>query len=403
MSKNLPQGWKRVKLGDVVKLEGGYAFKSSEFVENQLPIIRIGNITEKGIELDYSVCYTSDFQQVDKYKIINGDILIAMSGATTGKLAMYNVDTLALLNQRVGRFSILDRRLLNNKFLMYILKSKNVQRKIIFMASGCAQPNISGKQLESIEFNLPPLKEQERIVSILERAEGAISKREECNRLLDELVKSRFIELFGSPATNPMGWNIDVIGSVVKSITAGWSANGEVREKRENEKAVLKVSAVTQGYFKPNEYKVIDNSVEIKKYIYPQKGDLLFSRANTREMVGATCIIHKDYPDLLLPDKLWKVLFNDRVNVFYMKYILSESSIRAKFSASSTGTSGSMYNVSMDKFKCIEIPIPPIELQNQFEYFTKQVDKLKFEMQSSLEELQNNFNSLMQRAFNGEL
>lgn len=191
--------------------------------------------------------------------------------------------------------------------------------------------------------------------------------------------------MFGDPTGNPKGWNKDTIGSVVKSITAGWSTNGEAREKREGEKAVLKVSAVTQGYFKEDEYKVISDDVDIKKYVFPEKGDLLFSRANTREMVGATCIIHKDYPDLLLPDKLWKVLFVDKVNVFYMKYILSESSIRAEFSAKSTGTSGSMYNVSMDKFKNIETPVPPIELQNQFTDFVKQVDKLKFEMQKSLE------------------
>lgn len=85
-------------------------------------------------------------------------------------------------------------------------------------------------------------------------------------------------------------------------------------------------------------------------------------------------------------------MFIDSVNVFYMKYILSEPSIRAEFSAKSTGTSVSMYNVSMDKFKNIEIPVPPMELQNQFANFVKQVDKLKFEMQKSLEEIENNFN-----------
>lgn len=85
-------------------------------------------------------------------------------------------------------------------------------------------------------------------------------------------------------------------------------------------------------------------------------------------------------------------MFIDSVNVLYMKYILSEPSIRAEFSAKSTGTSGSMYNVSMDKFKNIEIPVPPMELQNQFANFVKQVYKLKFEMQKSLKEIENNFN-----------
>jgi len=87
----------------------------------------------------------------------------------------------------------------------------------------------------------------------------------------------------------------------------------------------------------------------IKKYVTPEKGDLLFSRANTREMVGATAIVKEDYPSLILPDKLWKIKFRDNVNVFYMKYVLSSKSVRNQFSVVSTGTSGSMYNASIDR------------------------------------------------------
>jgi Restriction endonuclease S subunits len=183
--------------------------------------------------------------------------------------------------------------------------------------------------------------------------------------------------MFGDPVINQNNFDYKSIGEVTKSITAGWSANGESRIKQQNEKAVLKVSAVTQGYFRPDEYKVINSNEPIKKYIFPRKGDLIFSRANTREMVGATAIIEQDHPDLILPDKLWKILFKDFVNVYYMKFILSTPAIRAEFSVQATGTSGSMYNVSMEKFKSISIPIPPIELQNQFAAFVQQVDKLK--------------------------
>lgn len=139
------------------------------------------------------------------------------------------------------------------------------------------------------------------------------------------------------------------------------------------------MSAVTKGYFRPEECKVLDDQKNIKKYVYPEKGDLLFSRANTREMVGATAIIKRNYPELILPDKLWKIRFISITNVYYMKYILSSRKIREKFSACSTGTSGSMYNVSMDKFQTIEIPMPPIELQNEFASFVQEVDKLKLQ------------------------
>ena len=190
--------------------------------------------------------------------------------------------------------------------------------------------------------------------------------------------KSRFVEMFGDPEQNPLEWPIKKLAAVVSSITAGWSANGEARPRKAGEKAVLKVSAVTQGFFKPDEYKVIPADLEIKKYVYPKKGDLLFSRANTRELVGATAVIEEDYPELLLPDKLWKVLFTNEMDVYYAKHILSTHAIRKVFSSQSTGTSGSMYNVSAEKFRETLIPVPPIMLQREFAAFVAQVDKSKF-------------------------
>ena len=145
--------------------------------------------------------------------------------------------------------------------------------------------------------------------------------------------------------------------------------------------------------------KVLDNQSNIKKYIYPQAGDLLFSRANTREMVGATAVVTKDFPEHILPDKLWKIRFVEAANVWYMKYILSSKSIRSIFSSMSTGTSGSMYNVSMEKFKSIKIPLPPLVLQNQFAAFVEQTDKSKLTISGTLTELETLKDSLMQQYF----
>lgn len=401
MSKKLPEGWKECKLGDVGKIHTGNTplTKNEEFYSsNDIMFVKPDDFIEGKINIiNTSKAYLSNIGAKKGRFIPKGSLLVTCIGIL-GKVGIIEKD--CCFNQQINAI-VPNRDIVIPEYMAYyILKNRYT---LDSMASGAVVPMINKTQFSNIKIYLPPLEEQKRIVSILERAEDAIRKRQESNRLLDELVKSKFIEMFGDPITNLNNWDIETIGSVVKSITAGWSVNGESRVKMEDEKAVLKVSAVTQGCFKSDEYKVIDKDVEIKKYVFPEQGDLLFSRANTRELVGATCIIHKDYPDLLLPDKLWKILFVDRVNVFYMKYILSESSIRAKFSANSTGTSGSMYNVSMDKFKNIEIPVPPREIQDRFADFVKQVDKLKFKMENSLEELKNNFNSLMQRAFNGEL
>lgn len=365
-----------MRLGNVAKVQGGYAFKSTAFINAGTPIIRIGNLDGEKVIVDKEICYPEKFwEEHPEFRINNGDILIAMSGATVGKIGVYEPVEKALLNQRVG--NILPKKNILKSYIYYYCMSPVFRRSIEENAFGCAQPNISAKQIEEFNINVPSIAEQEKAIKVLGKTLNIIRNRKKQLEDLDNLIKSRFVEMFGDPISNPNNFAYKSIGEVTKSITAGWSANGEARIKQPHEKAVLKVSAVTQGFFKPDEYKVIDTNELIKKYVFPQKGDLLFSRANTREMVGATAIIEQDYPDLILPDKLWKILFENTVNVYYMKFILSGPAIRAEFSAQSTGTSGSMYNVSMDKFKGIGIPIPPIELQDLFATFVQQVDKLK--------------------------
>lgn len=255
------------------------------------------------------------------------------------------------------------------------------------------------RNLTDVLIEMPNNEIQKRVVEILDKEQQIIKARKKQLEELDNLIKARFIEMFGDPHVNPLKWEKAKIGHTISLCESGWSGNGKQRERKAEEIAVLKVSAVTKGFFIPEECKVLDDQNNIPKKVTPQEGDLLFSRANTREMVGATAIVKGNYPNIILPDKLWKIQFKDRTNVFYMKYILSSAEIRGKFSEVSTGTSGSMYNVSMEKFKGIMIPLPPIDIQNQFADFVHQVDKSKVAVQRSLDESQLLFNSLMQKYF----
>ena len=267
------------------------------------------------------------------------------------------------------------------------------------MTGSAGQKRVPKTFLENYQIDIPSLDEQDRITAQLDKVSDLIAKRQAQLDKLDLLVKSKFMEMFGDVETNPMNWPTSTIGAVVDSIEAGWSGNGTQREKQPGEIAVLKVSAVTKGYFIPSECKVLDDQENIKKYVFPQKGDLLFSRANTREMVGATAVISEDYPELILPDKLWKIRFIDGINVHYMKQVLSSKSVREKFSAASTGTSGSMYNVSMDKFKQIKIPVPPADSQDNFSQFVEQTERMKNYIASSLDKLETMKKALMQEYF----
>lgn len=255
------------------------------------------------------------------------------------------------------------------------------------------------KWVKALDFKIPSSVEQNHVVEVLDKVTELISLRKQQLARLDELVKARFFEMFGEISDNSMNWDCFTIGKLISTIESGWSGNGKQREKHADEIAVLKVSAVTKGYFIPTECKVLDDQHNIKKYVYPQKGDILFSRANTKEMVGATVLIKKDYPDLILPDKLWKIRFCTDVNPIYMKHILSTTTVRNAFSAASTGTSGSMYNVSMEKFKGVIIPVPPLPVQNEFAAFVERVDQQKQTVQQSLEKLELMKKALMQEYF----
>jgi len=281
---------------------------------------------------------------------------------------------------------------------------KDINCKYLFYQLSCADIPNTGynrhfKWVKALDFKIPSSDEQNHVVEVLDKVTELIFLRKQQLARLDELVKARFFEMFGEISDNSMNWDCFTIGKLISTIESGWSGNGKQREKHADEIAVLKVSAVTKGYFIPTECKVLDDQHNIKKYVYPQKGDILFSRANTKEMVGATVLIKKDYPDLILPDKLWKIRFCTDVNPIYMKHVLSTTTVRNAFSAASTGTSGSMYNVSMEKFKGVIIPVPPLPVQNRFASFVERVDQQKQTVQQSLEKLELMKKALMQEYF----
>ncbi|ECV9652882.1 restriction endonuclease subunit S, partial [Campylobacter jejuni] len=164
---NLPRGWEVKKLGDIVKLKNGFAFKSNLFCDIGIPIIRIKNIQNENIVLDDLVfCNPNDYKNnLDNYLIQKNDILIAMSGATTGKIGLYNLNNKAYLNQRVGLLRINNDIL--RKYIFWFLYCNSEQN--LTNALGAAQPNLSTEQIHNIQIPLPKdIKEQERIVGILD-------------------------------------------------------------------------------------------------------------------------------------------------------------------------------------------------------------------------------------------
>lgn len=164
----MKKGWEIKKLGEVCEFQNGFAFKSNLFTDSGLPILRISNIQDFGIDTNNLVYFndSSYKENFERFKVYPNDILIAMSGGTTGKLGINNTDTIYYLNQRVGKFSPSNK--LNRTFLYYFLQTKSEESLAI--AGGAAQPNLSTEQIKNFEIPFPPLPEQQRIVQLLDEA-----------------------------------------------------------------------------------------------------------------------------------------------------------------------------------------------------------------------------------------
>jgi type I restriction enzyme S subunit len=158
--------WEEKKLGEVCKLQGGYAFKSNQFQKQGIPIIRISNISNNNNFIDKkNIVYYKDFEINNNYILSKNDLIVAMSGATTGKASIYNLNIKGFVNQRVGVFR--PTKSLLNKFLTQFVFSNNFSKQLDKVLVAGAQPNISSNDIESFKINIPSLKEQQKIANYL--------------------------------------------------------------------------------------------------------------------------------------------------------------------------------------------------------------------------------------------
>jgi restriction endonuclease S subunit len=239
-------------------------------------------------------------------------------------------------------------------FLIAILNSPELWKFIVANASGSITRRIKWKDLASYEFLLPPINEQQELADLFWATENTLNSE---RKVLKELKSTR--KSLREHELCARHFHRLPLNEVLNDIIAGKSLNGVNIPIKGSEKGVIKISAVGDDGFVPSENKILNEQSEFLEKYQVNQGDILITRANTNELVGRTCLVEDNYPNLMLSDKTLKLALNeDKVNGTYIVEILNSRESRKQIEAVATGTGNAMKNISQKKLRDIKIPVP---------------------------------------------
>lgn len=369
------------KLGEICEILNGYAFKSENYTNEGVRIIRISNVQKGYIEDNTPAFYPCDDVNVAKYELFEGDLLISLTG-NVGRVGLVDKKFLpAALNQRVACIRIKDSSTLYKLFLFNLLNNDSFERKCILSSKGVAQKNMSTEWLKNYEIPLPPLDEQRKIAAVLDKVSDLIAKRRQQLGKLDEMVKSRFVEMFGDPVLNQLGWKKSALE------TNATLLNGRAYKQEElldsGKYPVLRV-----GNFFSNRGWYYSN-LELDEDKYCDNGDLLYAwSASFGPQIwnGGKVIYHYH---------IWKILVGNTYNKLFLCKLLEYAT-----QSLMTDTHGiAMMHLTKSGMEKTEFIVPPIHLQEMFATFVEQTEKTKTTINRSLEKLETLKKALMQKYF----
>lgn len=278
----------------------------------------------------------------------------------------------------------------NIKYLYYYLNYHDLNKYI----TGTTRGKLTKSALNSIEIFLPKEIEQNKIVEVLDKVQSLIDKKKEQIELLDELVKSRFIEMFGDPILNPKEWQTEKLGNI-SEISRGGSPR-PIDKFLGGTIPWIKIGDATAGddiYIYDTKEKIIEEGVKKSRLI--KKGGLIF--ANCGVSLGFARILKID--GCIHDGWLAFEDFEEHLDkIFFLKSLNYCTEYFRK-----TAPDGTQPNLNTNIMKEYVQILPPMEKQKEFSSFIEKIDEIKSKMEASLSELEDNFNSLMQKAFKGEL
>lgn len=384
-----------IRIGDACKILNGYAFKSDKYVTSGIRVIRIANVQKGYIEDADPEFYPENYSGLDKYMLKEGDLLISLTG-NVGRVAILQKEMLpAALNQRVACLRIKNPKI-SKGYLFHFLNSDYFENKCIQASKGVAQKNVSTEWLKEYEIPLYSAKKQAEIENTLDKLNLVIKHRKEELSDLGELIKARFVEMFGLPGDDNPEWKFGKLGDVC-----------EFNPKKVNnpklvnnpEVSFVPMNAVSEkGYLDPSE---IRSYSDVKTgFTYFEDNDVLFAKITPCMENGKGAVAKGLKNGVGFGSTEFHVLrpVKGVSNPYWIYTLTSFEQFRIQAMKNMTGSAGQR-RVPVNFLENYRVAIPPIELQDRFADFVAQVDKSKAAVQKSLDETQLLFDSLMQKYF----
>jgi len=379
--------WEMVKLGELVNILSGFAFDSNAFSdETGFPVIRIRDVKRGYTKTFYNSKYDPSFI------ISKGDMLIGMDGEFN--IGVWKSDP-ALLNQRVCKIESSNQKRLDNGYLLHFLPFE--LKKIEDRASFVTVKHLSVKDIREISIPLPPLATQKRIAEILDKADALRQKDQALLRKYDELAQAVFVDMFGDPVRNEKGWEVSTIGDVCFSVKDGPHVSPKYTE---NGIPFISVNNIIGGEIDLSNSRYISHS-DFEIYSVkskPEFDDILYTKGGT---TGFAKRVDVNF-DLMNWVHIAVLKFNkNKVNSVFFEYMLNNDYCYNQSQKYTRGIANR--DLVLGEMKKISILLPPINLQLKFQDQILLIERQKKVLKKLGIHSESLFQSLLQKAFTGEL
>ena len=399
--RELPEGWQWCRLGDyAMKVTDYVASGSFASLKENVLITNEENYAVMVKTADFSNGFTKNLTYTDEH----GYKFLENSNLYGGELILSNIGSIGKVfivpdlhrPMTLASNTVMIRMTHNeyNKYMYYMFLSPFGQKLLMSISSGTSMLKFNKSQLKSTVIPVAPLEQQFQICNTLDRVQKIITHRKAELEKLDDLIKARFVEMFGTIHDNKFAYRIMTIQDVCEPIKDGTHQTPEYTNDDENGFKFLSSKDVTSGKIDWNHLKYIPEKLHKELYsrIAPRRGDLLLAKNGT---TGIAAIVDRDEVfDIYVSLALLRPTIVDSI---YLWGAINSTETKEQFDASLKGIG--VPNLHLGEIKKTRIIVPPIEKQQEYATFVSQIDKSKSVIQKSLDETRLLFDSLMQKYF----